>query len=51
VLIAFGEEDLLRLRESDIHAFLTSEWHEIGILSGPGVELAPVNGAPLGATP
>jgi hypothetical protein len=51
VLIAFGEEDLLRLRESDIHGFLTTEWHEIGILSGPGVELAPVSGAPLGATP
>ena len=51
VLIAFGEEDLLRLRESDIHGFLTTEWYEIGILSGPGVELAPVSGAPSGTTP
>ena len=51
VFIAFGEKDLLRLRESDIHGFLTTEWHEIGILSGPGVELAPVSGAPSGATP
>jgi DNA N-6-adenine-methyltransferase (Dam) len=41
VLISFGETDLARLRTSGIAGVLVTEWHEIGILSGPGVEFAP----------
>ena len=43
VLVAFGEQDLARLRASGIHGFLVTEWREIGIQSGPSIELAPVS--------
>ena len=41
VLVAFGEEDLARLRASGVRGFLATKWCEIGIQPGPGVELTP----------